>query len=134
MEYVEGETLAHLIFRAGKVAEGEVRRIGVEICNGLEHVHSQNVIHRDLKPGNIVLGQEGAVKIADFGIARVSRDSISRLTSAQDSGTLLYMSPERQFDMHRGVGGNSGSVEIQSLRFPVGACCLPPIQDIEGRS
>jgi hypothetical protein len=53
------------------------------------------VIHRDLKPGNILLGKDESVKIADFGIARVARDSVSRLTSQQDSGTLLYMSPEQ---------------------------------------
>ncbi|MGA2263449.1 MAG: serine/threonine-protein kinase [Acidobacteriota bacterium] len=95
MEYVEGETLAHRIAKQGKLEESEVRRIGIEATKGLEHAHSKKVIHRDLKPGNILLGEEDAVKIADFGIARVCRDSMSRLTSMQDSGTLLYMSPEQ---------------------------------------
>lgn len=95
MEYVEGETLAHRIAREGKLGEEETRRIAVEICKGLEHAHERSVIHRDLKPGNILLGKDGSVKIADFGIARVCRDSMSRLTSQVSSGTLLYMSPEQ---------------------------------------
>jgi len=95
MEYVEGETLAHRIAREGRLSEEETRRIAIDVCRGLEHAHARNVIHRDLKPGNILLGKDGSVKIADFGIARVCRDSMSRLTSQVSSGTLLYMSPEQ---------------------------------------
>ena len=77
MEYVEGETLAHRIARLGRLDEGEIRRIGIEVSKGLEHAHARKVIHRDLKPANILLGREESVKIADFGIARVCRDSMS---------------------------------------------------------
>jgi serine/threonine protein kinase len=95
MEYVEGETLAHKIAREGKISEEDARRIGAEVCKGLELAHQKKVIHRDMKPGNVLLGKDGSVKIADFGIARLCRDSMSRLTSQQDSGTLLYMAPEQ---------------------------------------
>ena len=95
MEYVEGETLAHKIAREGKITEEDARRIGAEVCKGLELAHQKKVIHRDMKPGNVLLGKDGSVKIADFGIARLCRDSMSRLTSQQDSGTLLYMAPEQ---------------------------------------
>ena len=95
MEYVEGETLAHRIAREGKLSEADTRRIGAEVCRGLEIAHQKKVIHRDMKPGNVLLGKDGSVKIADFGIARLCRDSMSRLTSQQDSGTLLYMAPEQ---------------------------------------
>jgi eukaryotic-like serine/threonine-protein kinase len=95
MEYVDGETLAHRIAREGKLPEDKVRGIAIETCKGLEHAHEKKVIHRDIKPGNILLGKDGSVKIADFGIARECRDSMSRLTSKVDSGTLLYMSPEQ---------------------------------------
>ena len=95
MEYVEGETLAHRLAREDSLQEAEARRIAIAICHGLEHAHEKRIIHRDLKPGNILLGQDGSIKIADFGIARVCRDSMSRLTSQLDSGTLIYMSPEQ---------------------------------------
>ncbi len=95
MEFVDGESLAQLLAASDRFPEGEARRIAVEICRGLEHAHSKGIVHRDLKPGNVMLGKDGSVKIADFGIARACRDSVSRLTGALDSGTLLYMSPEQ---------------------------------------
>lgn len=109
MEYIEGETLADRLARERKLAEEESRRIAIEVCRGLEHAHTNKVIHRDLKPGNIMLVKDGAVKIADFGIARIARDSVSRLTSQQDSGTLLYMSPEQL------LGRTSAASDMYSL-------------------
>jgi len=109
MEYVEGETLAKRIADRGKLPEAEARRIAIGICLGLEHAHEQKVIHRDIKPGNILLGKSGAIKIADFGIARECRDSVSRLTSQVDSGTLLYMSPEQL------VGKSNEASDVYSL-------------------
>ena len=67
------------------------------------------MIHRDIKPLNILLGKSGAVKIADFGIARECRDSVSRLTSQVDSGTLLYMSPEQL------IGKSNEASDVYSL-------------------
>jgi serine/threonine protein kinase len=95
MEYVEGETLGHRLARENKLSEDDTKSIAIEVCKGLEHAHAKNVIHRDLKPGNVLLGKDGSIKLADFGIARICRDSMSRLTSQQSSGTLLYMSPEQ---------------------------------------
>jgi predicted Ser/Thr protein kinase len=106
MEYVEGETLADRLARNTILTEDETRKIAIAVCKGLEHAHQNKVIHRDLKPGNIMLGKDGSVKIADFGIARVARDSVSRLTSQQDSGTLLYMSPEQLL----GQGAETGDI------------------------
>jgi formylglycine-generating enzyme required for sulfatase activity len=95
MEYVEGESLAQRIGREEKLGEEETRRTAIEICKGLEHAHDRNIIHRDLKSANILLGKNGAVKVADFGIARVCQDSMTRLTGEVIGGTLLYMSPEQ---------------------------------------
>ena len=95
MEYVEGESLADKIAREGKLSEEETRSIVIEVCKGLEHAHSKKVIHRDMKPGNVMLGKDGAVKIADFGLARLCHDSIARMTSQLSTGTLQYMSPEQ---------------------------------------
>jgi formylglycine-generating enzyme required for sulfatase activity/serine/threonine protein kinase len=109
MEYVEGETLAHKIARDKKLPEAEARRMAIEICSGLAHAHQKKVIHRDIKPGNILLSQNGEIKIADFGIARECRDSVSRLTSLDDSGTRIYMSPEQL------LGKSSEASDIYSL-------------------
>lgn len=109
MEFVEGESLAGRLARERRLSEEETRRIGIEICKGLAHAHENKVIHRDLKPGNILLSKSGAVKIADFGIARVARDSVSRLTAKSDPGTLLYMSPQQL------IGKSSESSDQYSL-------------------
>jgi formylglycine-generating enzyme required for sulfatase activity len=109
MEYIEGQTLADYIANKEKLPEEEARHIGIEICKGLEHAHTKKVIHRDIKPGNILLAKNGEIKIADFGIARECRDSMSRLTSQIDSGTLLYMSPEQL------VGRSNEASDVYSL-------------------
>jgi len=95
MEYVEGETLDTRIANQGKLSEADTRAITVEVCRGLEHAHSKKVIHRDMKPGNVLLGKDGSIKISDFGLARLCHDSIARLTSQLSAGTLQYMSPEQ---------------------------------------
>jgi Tol biopolymer transport system component len=110
MEYLEGETLADRL-RKGPMPVEQVLRHGIEICEGLEKAHRGGVIHRDLKPGNIMLTKTGA-KLMDFGLAKASVASaapISGLTAtlttppgshpltAQGTvvGTFQYMSPEQ---------------------------------------
>lgn len=83
MEYVEGGTLADRLAKQEKFAEEETRRLGIKICKGLEHAHERKIFHRDLKPANILIGKDGTVKIADFGIARACRDNTIH------SGTVL---------------------------------------------
>jgi len=95
MEYVEGESLKDRLGRENRLPEDEVRRIGIALCGALAHAHEKSVLHRDVKPANVLPGKDGSVKPADFGIARVSRDSVSRLTGVVTSGTLLYMAPEQ---------------------------------------
>jgi tRNA A-37 threonylcarbamoyl transferase component Bud32 len=109
MEYVEGGTLAGLLAKQEKLTEAETCRLAIEICKGLQHAHDRKIYHRDLKPANILIGKDGTVKIADFGIARACRDSMTRLTSQADSGTLLYMAPE-QLD-----GETSAATDVYSL-------------------
>jgi len=69
MEYVEGESLAQRIGREEKLGEEETRRTAIEICKGLEHVHDQNIIHRDLKSANILLGKNGAVTLMPLDLS-----------------------------------------------------------------
>ncbi len=105
MEYLEGETLADRL-RRGPLPLEQVLKYGVEICEGLERAHRTGVVHRDLKPGNIMLTKSGA-KLMDFGLAKpfasgTAADSPSLRTVSQPLtvegsvvGTFQYMSPEQ---------------------------------------
>ena len=94
MEYVEGETLADELERRGRLPPEEVVAIGTQLCAALEAAHAAHLVHRDIKPQNVLRGRDGKVKLADFGIAR----SLA-LTSHTEVGTILgtaaYLSPEQ---------------------------------------
>jgi serine/threonine protein kinase len=95
MEFIDGETLAKLLSEAKRFSVGETIKFAVQICAGLDYAHQKKVIHRDIKPSNLMLDRDGVVKIADFGIAGVVQDTISRVTQTTVFGTLAYMAPER---------------------------------------
>jgi eukaryotic-like serine/threonine-protein kinase len=93
MEYVEGETLADALTR-GRLSRDRAAEIIRGLAAGLDYAHAQGIVHRDVKPGNVLLGERGAVKLADLGIAKaLERTELTR------SGTLLgtpaYMAPEQ---------------------------------------
>ncbi|MGB2953175.1 MAG: protein kinase [Gaiellaceae bacterium] len=93
MEYVDGETLGNVI-ASGALPAGEVVDIALQVCGGLEHAHANGVVHRDVKPGNLLRRGDGTVKIADFGIARATEET--RLTQIGTVlGTAEYLSPEQ---------------------------------------
>jgi serine/threonine protein kinase len=94
MEYVEGQTLGHLIAEKETLSVEEFMPLAEQICTGLAYSHEQNILHQDIKPANIFIDTEGTAKIADFGIARVLTDTSTRLSGQMTSGTLTYMSPE----------------------------------------
>ena len=99
MEYVEGESLKDRLAREGPLAVGEAIRIAAEVGDGLQYAHKHGVIHRDVKPGNILLAH-GHARVADFGIAKLvegSRpaDRTSSTGSGITVGTAEYMSPEQ---------------------------------------
>ncbi len=94
MEYLEGYTLKDIILRDGKLKAEEAMHIAYQICDALVHAHRQNVIHRDIKPQNIMITPEGRVKVADFGIARAATDST--ITHGKSlMGSVYYSSPEQ---------------------------------------
>ncbi len=94
MEYVEGPSL-HELIQKGKLNAIETINIGLDICNGLKATHSQNIMHRDLKPQNILLTAEKHAKIADFSIARVFSDKTDFASTL--TGTRRYMAPEQHY-------------------------------------
>jgi serine/threonine-protein kinase len=96
MEYVPGETLSHILVRRGRLPQIDSVDLAVQVAGALEHAHSRGVIHRDLKPDNILVGVDGRAHLLDFGIARRVEAGSARLTSAGTVvGTLRYMSPEQ---------------------------------------
>ncbi len=98
MEYVEGTDLKSALDQ-GTLGEAEIIRIMSAVCDALAFAHSRGVIHRDVKPANILLGRDGVPKVADFGLATQKGRRLSAAIDAQESGNLLgspaYMSPEQ---------------------------------------
>jgi serine/threonine protein kinase len=94
MEYVDGRSLSDELEQEGQLDPDRVVDLGVQVCAGLEHAHAAGLVHRDVKPGNLLLGKGGTVKIADFGIARAAETT--RLTQMGSVlGTAAYLSPEQ---------------------------------------
>ena len=94
MEYVSGEDLKTTLHRVGRLSVGKTLIIAKQICKGLAEAHRRGVIHRDLKPHNIMIDRAGDVRIMDFGIAR-SLKSKGLTESGVMIGTPDYMSPEQ---------------------------------------
>lgn len=93
MEYVEGEGLDVVLRREGRVAPERARELGIQVCSALHYAHGKGVVHRDVKPGNLLLRTDGVVKVADFGIARPAQ--ATQLTAAGTVlGTAAYLPPE----------------------------------------
>jgi serine/threonine protein kinase/tetratricopeptide (TPR) repeat protein len=94
MEYVHGEDLKSLIHMSGSLSLGMLLSVGKQVCDGLAEAHSLGVVHRDLKPQNIMIDKNGNAKIMDFGIARSVREKGITGPSVM-IGTPEYMSPEQ---------------------------------------
>ena len=94
MEYVDGETLKEYIERQGVLKWQEALRIAIEICSAIEHAHKNKIIHRDIKPHNILLTKTGVVKVTDFGIARATTSSTMTM-AGKTIGSVHYFSPEQ---------------------------------------
>lgn len=94
MEYVEGQTLKEYIDRSGMLSWQETVEYAIQICSALDKAHKNGVIHRDIKPQNIILTNEGVLKVTDFGIARAtSTDTLN--VGESTMGSVHYFSPEQ---------------------------------------
>ena len=93
MELVAGQGLNRALEEHGPLSPSSVARLGVEVASALAHAHSLHVVHRDIKPGNILVNEDGTAKVSDFGIARL----VAGTSGAADSlvGTIDYMAPEQ---------------------------------------
>src|SRR6266481_1654585 len=102
MEFIEGTTLHELLQQKRILEAEEAIQLSREICKGLDYAHSHGIVHRDVKPGNIMITARGAVKIMDFGIAKAGG---SMTSTGQVLGTPNYMAPEQV--KGRGLDGRS---------------------------
>ncbi len=104
MEYVQGKTLKTVIQERGKLSPALAGQIAIRILSALEHAHRNGIVHRDIKPQNILVHADGHIKVADFGIARIANSST--LTKGDNvMGSVHYFSPEQA----RGEGANATS-------------------------
>jgi serine/threonine-protein kinase len=94
--FVGGETLARRLSRSVRMHPGEAVAYGADIAEALAHAHGRGVVHRDVKPGNVMIGQDGRAQLFDFGIAATTQRADGGLPApGMTSGTLPYMAPEQ---------------------------------------
>lgn len=94
MEFVEGRTLEDIVVDDFPLSVDQFLDIMIQTCTGLQYIHDHQILHRDIKPKNIMMTERGVVKITDFGIAHIVKQTVARLTG-KTTGTMPYMSPEQ---------------------------------------
>lgn len=112
MEFVDGITLKELIARDQKLPWNRALKISMQICSALSHAHERKVIHRDIKPHNIMVGNDGSVKVMDFGIARAASAATMTIGS-KVLGSAHYLSPEQ---------ARGGFTDERSDIYSLGVC------------
>ena len=120
MEYVDGPSCADLLREHGKLGIEDTVRIVVEACHGLDYAHRAGVVHRDVKPGNLLISNEtGAVKLADFGIAKAAEQT--RVTQVGSVlGTAAYLSPEQAQGQEAGPPSDIYSLGVCAYQLITG--------------
>ena len=111
LEYVEGSTLREVLDEAGGVSERLAREIGTAVADALEAIHAAGIVHRDVKPENVVIAPDETVKLMDLGVALVQEEALRLTQTGEFVGSLLYASPEQL---------RSGQVDARSDLFALG--------------
>ena len=95
MEYIEGNTLTSIIANKRTISMNDILFIGAQVSSGLQAAHSKGLVHRDIKPGNIMITPEGKVKVTDFGIVSLQNEESDITKTGSILGTASYISPEQ---------------------------------------
>lgn len=111
MEFVDGRTLKEIITEQGKIEQGEAVRCALQILAALSHAHQRGIIHRDVKPQNILVSRSGQIKIGDFGIAGVA-DTKTLASDGNVMGSVHYFSPEQAKGMKATAASDLYSVGV----------------------
>ncbi len=125
MEYLAGGSLAALLAEEGSLDPLRVSVLGAEICEALAYAHSHGVVHRDVKPANILLSESGWPKVADFGIANAAANA-DLVTTGEVLGTLRYMPPEI---LTGGDSGHRGDLYSLGVVLFEALCGRTPFED-----
>ncbi|MBL8725139.1 MAG: serine/threonine protein kinase [Planctomycetes bacterium] len=127
MELVDGEPLPDWVARTQPTVRGRLELL-IEVCTAVQHAHEKGLIHRDLKPGNVLVDRAGRAKVLDFGIARFVDDDRSRTLqtmTGQVLGTLAYMSPEQANGQHERIDVRTDVYALGVLGYELLTGALP---------
>ena len=113
MEFVDGESIGQRIERAGAVPEAEAVRLIAQVCEGLQRAHKQGLVHRDVKPDNILVTRDGVAKLTDMGLVKDVEGDLNLTKTGRGLGTPHYMAPE-QFR-------NAKTVDVRGDIYSLGA-------------
>ncbi len=116
MQYVRGETLAERL-KQGPVPQRAAARIMVDVCRALDFAHSQGVLHRDVKPSNIMIDTQDKVRVTDFGLAKFANSSDNLTRSGAVLGTPSYMSPEQATGRSQLLGPRSDIYSLGAVLY-----------------
>jgi serine/threonine protein kinase len=95
MEFVEGESLGQRLERTGRMSEAEAIRLIAQVAQGLHRAHKQNLVHRDVKPDNILIRSDGVAKLADLGLVKETETDLNLTKTGRGLGTPHFMAPEQ---------------------------------------
>ena len=133
MELIEGVPLDRYVATASPSMEQRIR-IVIAVAEAIQHAHERDVVHRDLKPGNILIDANGVPHVVDFGVARVLRSDVDRATLQTDAqmilGTLAYMSPEQVRSEHEAITPRSDVYSLGAVAYELFSGRLP--HDVRG--
>src|SRR6266567_7426089 len=95
MEYIDGESSDKVLESQGKLQVGDAVKIALDVARALDHAHSKGLVHRDIKPDNIMITRQGFVKLADLGLAKAADENQGLTQTGSGFGTPYYMPPEQ---------------------------------------
>ena len=134
MDWVEGESLAHLLSRVHCLPPSQTCAFAVQICQALRAIHAANIIHRDLKPGNLLIRTDGEILVSDFGLARSRLPQDFSLSGVGEcGGTPRYMAPEQLAGLPADARSDLHALGIVLLEMLTGTTALESLASLRPR-